>query len=159
MKNPVTKMFVVVRHGEDEQTNSLTPRGCEDVLKLADAIEKKIKGIGGKVALLTSPTRRAVETAEIISKRLDIEEYQQCGPLFWDDKDHGEEQIEAILEMAGDYDVIIAVAHYNAPMGIVRAFSRRFCKEEFWCRKVPKSCGVSISRSGAVDYLPRPRDL
>ncbi|MCX6786724.1 MAG: phosphoglycerate mutase family protein [Candidatus Kaiserbacteria bacterium] len=152
------KLVVVVRHGED-QKNSLTQRGEEQVSKLAEAIKTRINGFS-KIAILTSPVRRATQTSKIIGQKIGVNP-TECKELWWDKSEDGKMQMEAICEAAGNSDVVVAITHFEAHIGIVSAFHEKFFGEELWCRRVREGQGIalSLSRPGAVDYLPRPREL
>jgi len=146
------KLVIAARNGEDSG-GLLTSNGREQSLKLAKAIESEVSGFE-KIVLLSSLERSAVETAQIIGDQLCIKS-GPCVELLARGRCSGEMQSEAILKMAGDCDVVIAVTHFLAPLAIMDAFSSKFFEEELKCREIKKGEAISFSlKSGKVSYLP-----
>ncbi|MDP2655281.1 MAG: phosphoglycerate mutase family protein [bacterium] len=116
------KLMIACRHGH-AIGNSLTGPGKQQSSKLAGYIKNKING-ASNISLLASPLQRAVETAVIIGKTLGVR-HQLCDKLKLIDFKFGQIQMEAILDLAGNSDVVVAVTHHEAPSGIINAFRQK----------------------------------
>lgn len=92
--------MILVRHGAYDHANGgkLTDRGRKQVESLAGLlVTKRFTGPG--ISLLSSTSPRAQETAEILSVRLAIGEFEGHECLFPKDMELTHEEIRATLEL------------------------------------------------------------
>lgn len=123
MKKP--QFVIAVRHGEYDRNQNLTPQGVEDIEKLASLIGRIAQG--KTVALFTSPQKRAVNSANIISDHIHVDPItlrSLSNDGYFDGCRAGKE----IIEKLGDQpiEVVITVGHHEAPSGVVNCFSDKF---------------------------------
>ena len=148
------KFIIACRHG-DYAANSLTKFGQQQASKLAESIKNGLDSATSSALLLSSPTTRTVETAVIIGRTLGVQ--HQCVDLL--ERDYyrwGEKQMLAILELAEDHEIIIVITHYEAPAGIVDAFSQKhFGKKVVGEKEIRKGSGLCLCmESGEVLDIP-----
>lgn len=116
------KVVIAARHGQNDN-GPLSRLGKEQSQELAAAILGKVGG-GNSIAVLHSKTRRATETAEIIGHTLDVTP-RVCETLGYDSYHHGDDMRRAVLALAAEFEILIAVTHYEAPAGIIDAFANK----------------------------------
>jgi len=137
------KQVIAVRHGEyGDGSKELNAEGFEQIEKLAKQLKTIVKH-KHKVAILSSPLTRAKQSAEIIAKQF-VGQVETCDELRSDGFGDGAEQMEAILKMRNGADVVIAVTHYEAPSGIINAFSQKLFGLEVSMRESEKGDGLML---------------
>lgn len=144
IERPNLKTIFALRHGLNSGSNQLSLEGREQIMKLAKRLRELIS-IGLKVDILTSPTGRARESADIIRAEFGGIEYRTVGSLELDDFDCGDMQRDDILYMAEDSSVAIAITHHESPSGIAHAFRMARFGKPVTMFECPKGDGVMVS--------------
>ncbi|MFC1598737.1 histidine phosphatase family protein [Patescibacteria group bacterium] len=111
------KNIILVRHGKDEK-NSLTQLGRNQIQQMAIYLKTDLK-LSGKIHLICSPLKRAMQSAEIIANSLGLKMYPD--ELFDDNLEYSSDLQKAvadILEIGSDFDHVIVVTHQPATMGL-----------------------------------------
>lgn len=119
------EQLIVARHGEYGRDGGLNSIGRNQIVKLTGNIEFNILNEKGRKVILTSTAKRAMESAEIISRLLGIpvqehEILQSGGP--YDEDFPG--TLELINSLTDDFDTIILMTHYEYVEGFPSFFSR-----------------------------------
>lgn len=158
MKN--LKKVIAVRHGEyDQESDSLTEKGCYQSKFLAKIIRMMIGNKERSIILFTSTLNYAMETATILEKELGSLTRVESDFLEGDQFEDGEESvppIKAIIDDKKHIDnpVIIVVTHFEAPSGIINGFSKLYFHDEFGKEKVSNCCGFILHvESGLVSRI------
>lgn len=108
----VVGLLIVLRHGHYNPNFSLSDKGKDDIKKITEIIALLSKDYDN-IVILSSLANRAMETAEIISKRLNVD--IKPSKLLWSDSQHTE-NVTAALELILPYvnrvdTLVIAVTH------------------------------------------------
>ncbi len=104
--------IVVVRHGSYNISN-LTDEGRRDVTRLAESLAMHLNG--STVALLSSPTRRARETSEILASYLEGIQFEEHECLYpngycpWSEQ--AAEALRPVEKKGADHKVVILSTH------------------------------------------------
>jgi phosphohistidine phosphatase SixA len=74
----LSKIFALIRHGSyDRQTGDLTPEGKNKVRTAAGLLRIELDSLGikdkKKIQFISSDSRRAIQTSEIVAKELGVE--------------------------------------------------------------------------------------
>ena len=136
------KFMALVRHG-NYNSRGLTSDGQEQIGSLGD----RLKGLlnGSTVAILTSPTRRAVESADILARVLDctteVHDVLESGGGVYPKCD---EVLALVHSWRDSVDAVILVTHLE----YTEDFPRYFFQEEFRVRmfstNIPKGSAYVI---------------
>lgn len=121
------KKLITVRHGDYDDTGKLTARGLAQIHSLTDRLTTILGNINrSAVVVLSSTAIRAVESAEIIAKRLGVKNIQQHEDLINDEFEE-ETHVHAlgIIETV-PANIIIVVTHFDAVPGIINAFRKEY---------------------------------
>ncbi|MEN9614254.1 MAG: hypothetical protein RLZZ347_561 [Candidatus Parcubacteria bacterium] len=113
-----------LRHGAYDAyspNKSLDQEGIAQVTTLTERIGGIIAP-QSHVLVLSSPTLRAVQSAEIISKRFSVVP-KVLKLLEKQDYRFGTAMMREIVEASEGFSVVIAVGHFTAPSGIAHAFA------------------------------------
>lgn len=105
------RYLIVVRHGESGDDGHLSYEGNMEIARLAARLEEYIRG--GTVRILSSPTDRAAESAEVFDLELDAT-LKIHDELSSDDR--RPENHEAVLELVRscrEADTVILVTHHG----------------------------------------------
>lgn len=114
---------IAVRHGKyDLDTNELNQEGAVQIRRLAERILELVPS-RQRVAILTSPALRAIQSAKIIGGVLKAT-HKVCEELSFDNYESGQVQMKAVLAKLKSANIVIVVAHSEAPVGIVHAFAQ-----------------------------------
>lgn len=143
------KLIVATRHGED-WGNQLTDTGVEKVTRLADRISSLLNG--SSILLLSSPTTRAILSAEILAKKLGVEPFimEELSSKYGDQYECGQHQMEKSLPALDGKEVVIFVSHFESPAGIIDAFSKKFCGKGTGCIRLHYGEGLALDISSGV---------
>ncbi len=134
------QLIIAVRHGEYDD-RGLTCDGVQQVQDLASRLRQIIPK-GHTVAVLSSPMHRAVQSAEIIARKF-LCSHTVHSDLSSDDSADGELLMQVLTkEYYGE--TVVAITHYDAPSGIIDAFSRKYFKTPSPPFESPKGNGCMI---------------
>lgn len=152
MRTLSLSLVIACRHSYCDYGGHLDDDGKRAALKLVEIILEKLRGNDGKVLLVTSPSTRAVETAEIIGRRLNVGlRSRGCLEI---DKNSGALHMEEILNLVDGHTIVIAVAHCMGPSKIIDAFVRANGGAGFDLREIRKASGLCLTvETGAVEDL------
>lgn len=102
------KKLTIVRHGQYESTfYSLSEIGEVQIKLLATELEKRINNIGS-ILVISSPLKRAKQSAEIIAKKFGIlHQLETDDALIYDIDD----ALKLILSREQNADALIVVSH------------------------------------------------
>ncbi len=120
---------MLVRHGHYMGEN-LSELGKGQVQMLARALDWKLEQHRGKISIISSPTVRAKETAEIIERALETNRLEfreeisdSYGSLAI--SKNSQKIYQELLDDMGDTEIVIIVTH----LPFVEEFARLFTKE------------------------------
>ena len=119
------KRLFLVRHG-NYNSEGLTDDGREQVTRLAESIRPLAIGTS---YVMSSPIKRALQSAEIVARALGIADIEQV-PFFHQDEfyhrvpGHLEKAMQIVTERAGMVDNLVVVAH----LPLVEDFTPYFAK-------------------------------
>ncbi len=134
---------IAVRHGAySDQTGDLNELGRNQVHKLANTLRRRIKEKEA-VEVFSSPAQRAQISAAIIARAFEVN-HVVCDALSSDEYEDGSVMMNALLAKRKGSTVIIAVTHYEAPSGIIRAFAQKYFEKSVRCGKTDNGDGCSI---------------
>lgn len=147
------EMVIACRHGEYLDNGLLTSEGIEQSQVLARRIKELVNG--QKVTLFTSPAKRAVNTAAILAKELELSANPiLCNVLYSEEYYDGEQKRLAMLEHVQE-GVIVAVTHYESPSGIVNAFSRAVFGKRVDPAEIFKGEAIVLClKTGEISLIP-----
>lgn len=154
MKN--LRKVIAVRHGEaDDETEQLTEKGRVQASILAQSIQPLTAG-ASDILLLTSPEDRAVETAAIISVRLNRLAFVRQYFLCWDEYEEGIQNKDEIVQIINDdHQIVIIVSHSHAPSGIIHGFSMDKFRNPFKSEILLNGRGLVLCmESGDISRIP-----
>lgn len=148
------KLVIVARHGHySRDTRSLDDRGKEQSKVLAQAIANLVNE-SAKIALLTSPEKRAVETSTIIAETLGVSPHT-CAPLSCDEFYERDEVMKALPNVLSDEEVLIAITHHRLPAGIIHAFRQKHFANEFDNQVIGTGQGITLClKTGKLLLIP-----
>lgn len=136
------KQLILVRHGKAEQRSyssdfkrDLTTRGINDAHMVGGKVREKISG---KMALISSPANRAIQTARIFAEELSYPEKQikEIEEIYsWLSTS---EFLYIISKTSNDIDNILSFGHNPAKMILAEQFAPEFDGH------MPTSCAVGI---------------
>jgi len=139
------KKLILVRHGEYEENEemNLSQEGRKQIESLAEKLSAVTNG--NPPLILVSPTTRTIESAEIISKKLDaiVEKYKA---LYIGNRTGFSKFLEILHERL-DNEIIIAVTHLEFCEGFPKYFGREYLEGiEFESERVEvgEACVVDI---------------
>lgn len=118
------KKLIIVRHGRFGTDDSLSEEGRLQTESLATIIKKRING--SDVLLLSSPIKRALESAEIIGTAL------QVGPKILNALRHANEMestADQIKRLLSRHEIVIVVAHEPHSVALPPFFTKE--KKDF----------------------------
>jgi len=154
MKN--LKKVIPVRHGDyDRNTGALTEKGKAEIQELAEAICSLIGDLRPAV-IFTSTRQRAKETTAIIEEKIVGTTRVECDFLTGDDFTDGDLALESILKsITDDHQAVIIVTHFEAPSGVVHAFSNKKFTNPFRRKTIPTGTGfVLCMETGEIKQIP-----
>lgn len=103
-------LLLMIRHGDFNQDNSrLNEPGCQK-LKLTAREELRSLINGGNALIITSPTLRAAESAQVLSQELDGIPIEESDLLCGESCD-GEKIMWFLKQKSALVDVLLAVTH------------------------------------------------
>ncbi len=150
------KTLIVIRHGEYDGTPEiLNEDGVEQITRLASFLERELRG--RKIAILTSPAPRALQTSNIIAERFPHADRSTKDGL-WSFGEMQEEQEQEILHLVEEtsktHEVVILSGHSE----LVDTFPTFWGKSKGF--KIPREfapeCGTARildADSGTVRYI------
>ena len=147
--------IIACRHGDySNESGSLIPAGIQQVQQLTKSISPLISS-GSKVVLFTSPRKRAVETATIISQALEGVAPMVCESLQYDGYSDREGVFNEVVQRISDQEVLLLVTHYDLPSGIIHAFSEKHLQKPFPRTTIKKGQGIVLHlKTGQVSFIP-----
>ena len=111
---------------------------------------RKLVRKGHRVEVFSSPSVRAMQSAEIIAEALDAT-YATCDILGSDEYDDGAEKTAALLSLRNGSDVVVAVTHFESPSGIINGFTSQYFGKTVECMESEKGDGLLLCmRTGTV---------
>jgi len=116
-RTSVMKKLIVVMHGYDED-DCLTEGGRDGIMELAFDLQREVAGLGS-VTIVSSPIKRAMESAKIISEVLGepyevhtaLDHEAQFLPFLQSDLREYPVTFELVQVLELIYDVVILVTH------------------------------------------------
>jgi phosphohistidine phosphatase SixA len=139
-------LVFVVRHGEYDSFSggSLVELGQEQSHVLGNSI-KDLVPAKSTVKILSSPIRRALQTAEIIGtilkRRVKILEYLS------NDEYHLEPCLVEQLSTIRNFDVLVIVTHLDGVPGVMNHYSTLLCKLTTRKMNIAKGNGLVLDTS------------
>lgn len=119
------RLLIVVRHGNYDDEYNLSPKGREQMQKLAESLQSLTNG--NKVLLLSSTAKRASQSAEVISQMLSVsfEEHE----ILWSENCHPENKpslLEFVRARKQEAEIVILITHLE----YADSFPAYFAREE-----------------------------
>ncbi|MFH1749867.1 MAG: histidine phosphatase family protein [bacterium] len=154
--------LVIVRHGEYEYRdgdNHLNREGRKKVIEVASCISEMLSENEG-IVIFSSPSTRAVETAEIFADTLglDISSINQelaIGADSWTEK-----MIVWLTDASKKHKVIIAVTHlehtkFSLPEFIRQEFIEEFKRFELWYARQTFDGTLKAGEAVLIDFVSK----
>ena len=154
------KEIVLIRHGEyDQETGALYPVGRTKIYKQARDLKQRYSE--SKISILSSPAKRAWQTADIISDiigetNVEIVTWLHC-PRNFLEQHHVTLALRAIKENGDNYDVLIFTTHSEFVESFPRAWGgTRKLRIPIVNEPPPGSMRILNLEDGTCEYLPVP---
>ncbi len=129
------KKLIIIRHGACGSDDRLSNEGRRQISDLTHLLQNEI--FNASVCILTSPTDRTYESADIIGSFFKVSpEKNDC---LWDDNHHRGDHKKTLelIRLKPNFEVIVLVTH----MDFAVFFPEFFGKEELQTQITPKRVG------------------
>ena len=146
----ILKKLILVRHGVDEggRDDHLTETGRRQITDIAKKLVQHVNG--SSILMLASTALRAIDSAEILSKMLEISFEPQDllwsggGGKVYPDISDFEKLMEIVSNHPSSADVVVFVTHYEYVDEFPEWFGRKHLNASLRGRVIPRGTAFLI---------------
>lgn len=147
----IEKMAFIFRHAKNNGRDSgLSREGMQQAATLAKSLVKKLEGNKDKTIIITSPTKRGVQTGLIIKNELELPEStisheEKLSPTNSKATDWLAEKVKDFFSKKTKHQYLVFIAHAKDDVVTAKKLGFEYANEDCWYAQ-----GVLITEKGCV---------